>query len=59
MLKKECLEIRVTEKEQLLIKGAEKIIEKIKKLEVKYNEVVKAVEEIKKAEVKVLRKNEW
>ena len=42
-----------------MIEGAEKIIEKIKKLEVKYNEVVKAVEEIKKAEVKVLRNNEW
>ena len=45
ILKKECLEIRVIEKGQLLIEGAEeKIIEKIKKSEVKDNEVVKVVE---------------
>ena len=52
MLKKEWLEIRVMEKEQLLIEGAEeKIIEKIKKSEAKDDEVIKAVEEMKKAEV--------
>ena len=46
-------------KRQLLIEGAEKeIIEKIKKSEVKNNEIVKAVEEIK-VEVKVLRNDEW
>ena len=45
ILKKECLEIRAIEKGQLLIEGAEeKIIEKIKKSEVKDNEVVKVVE---------------
>jgi len=42
-----------------LIEGAEKIIEKIKKLEVRDNEVVKVVEEIKEAEIKVLRNNKW
>ena len=48
------------EKEQLLIEGAkEKIIEKIKKLEVKDDNVVKAVEEMKKARVKVLRNDKW
>ena len=36
------------EKRQLLIEGAEKIIEKIKKLETKNNKVVKVVEEIRK-----------
>jgi len=42
-----------------LIEGVEKeIIEKIKKSEVKNNEIVKAVEEIK-VEVKVLRNDEW
>ena len=47
MLKKEWLEIRAMEKRQLLIKGAkEETIEKIKKSEVKNDEVVKAVEEI-------------
>ena len=52
MLKKKWLEIRVMEKEQLLIEGAEeKIIEKIKKSEAKDDEVIKAVEEMKKAEV--------
>ena len=60
MLKKKWLEIREMEKRQLLIKGAEEeIIEKIKKLEAKDNEVVKVVEEIKKTGVKVLRNNEW
>jgi len=52
MLKKEWLEIRVMEKEQLLIEEAkEEIIEKIKKLEAKDDEVVKAIEEMKKAGV--------
>jgi len=55
MLKKEWLKIRVIEKRQLLIEGAEKIIEKIKKSETKNNKVVKVVEEIKKVGVKMLR----
>ena len=60
MLKKEQLEIRTMEKRQLLINGVEEeIIKKIKKSEVKDNEIVKAVEEIKKVEVKVLRNDEW
>ena len=59
MLKKKWLEIREMEKEQLLIKGAEEeIIEKIKKLEAKDNEMVKIVEEIKKAGIKLLRNDE-
>ena len=42
MLKKEWLEIRVIEKEQLLIERTEKeIIEKIKKSEAKDDKVVK------------------
>ena len=60
MLKKEQLEIRTMEKRQLLINGVEEeIIKKIKKSEVKDNEIVKAVEEMKKVEVKVLRNDEW
>ncbi len=56
MLKKKWLEIRVMEKEQLLIERAkEEIIKKIKKLEAKDDEVIKTVEEMKKDRVKVLR----
>jgi len=59
MLKKEWLEIRAMEKEQLLIKGAkEEIIEKIKKLEAKDDKMMKLIVEIKKAGIKVLRNNE-
>ena len=48
------------EKGQLLIERAkEEIIEKIKKSEVKNDEMAKVVEEMKKARVKVLRNNEW
>ena len=43
----------------MLIKKTEKeIIEKIKKLEAKDNEVVKVVEKIKKTRVKLLRNDE-
>ena len=52
MLKKEQSEIRVMEKGQLLIERAEEeIIEKIKKSEVKNDEVVKVVKEIKRLEL--------
>ena len=48
------------EKRQLFIERVEEeITEKIKKSEVKNNEVVKIVEEMKKAEVKILKNNEW
>ena len=56
MLKKKWLEIRAMDRRQWLIEGAKKdIIEKIKKSEVRNDEVIKIVEEIKKAGVKVLR----
>jgi len=46
-LKKKWLEIRVIEKEQLVIERVkEEIIEKIKKLEAKNNEIVKVVKEM-------------
>jgi len=48
------------EKRYFLIKEAEEeIIEKIKKLEARDDEVVKIVKEMKKSEVKVLRDNKW
>ena len=53
MLKKEQLEIRAIEKEQLLIERTEEEI--IDKIEAKDDEVVKAVKEMKKMGVKVLR----
>ena len=60
MLKREWLEIRAMDRKQWLIKRAkEDIIEKIKKLEVRDNEVIKAVEEMKNARVKILRNEKW
>ena len=48
------------EKEQLLIEGAEgEIIEKIKKLEAKNDEIVKMIEKMNKVGVKVLRNDKW
>ena len=59
MLKKEWLEIKAMEKEQLLIEETKKeIIEKIKKSKPKDDKVVKVVEEMKKTRVKVLRNYE-
>ena len=43
----------------MIERAKEEIIEKIKKLEVKDNEIVKVVGEMKKTEVKVLRNDEW
>ena len=60
MLKREWLEIRVIDRKQWLIEGVEEdIIKKIKKLEARNDEVIKAVEEMKKVGVKVLRNEEW
>ena len=54
------LENKEVEKRYFLIKEAEEeIIEKIKKLEARDDEVVKIVKEMKKSEVKVLRDNKW
>jgi len=53
MLKKKWLEIRAIKKRQVLIEEAEKeIIEKIKKLEAKNDEVIKM-------RVKVLKNEKW
>jgi len=43
----------------LIEKAEEEILEKIKKLKAKYNEIIKTVKEMKKTEVKVLRNNKW
>jgi len=43
---------------KVIIEGVN-LLEEIRKLEAKDNEVIKAVEEIKQAEVKMLRDEEW
>ena len=43
----------------MIEKAEEGILEKIKKLKAKYNEVVKTIKEMKKTKVKVLRNNKW
>jgi len=58
LIKKEWMEVRAMQIEEVIIKGVD-IIEKIRKSEVKDNEVIKAVKEMKYAGVKVLRDKEW
>jgi len=58
LIKKEWMEVRAMQVEEVIIEGID-IIEKIKKLEAKDDEVIKAVEEMKCADVKVLRDEEW
>ena len=55
LLKSEWLEVRMGE---VIVEGVN-ILEKIRKSEAKYDEVIKAVEEMKKAGVKMLRDEEW
>ena len=50
--------LRKAQVEEVLIEGVD-ILEKIRKLKTKDNEVVKVVEEMKKAGVKILREEEW
>ena len=58
LVKKEQLEIRVTQVTEIMIETMD-LLEKIKKLNTKDNEIIKVVEEIKQAEVKMLRNEEW
>jgi len=50
--------LRKAQVEEVLIEGVD-ILEKIRKLKTKDNEVVKVVEEMKKAGVKMLRDKKW
>ena len=52
-MKKECLEVRVTQVTEVVIKGVD-LLEEIRKSDAKDNEVIKAVEEMKQAGVKML-----
>jgi len=57
MVKLEWLEVRRTEVVEIIVDRIN-LLEKVKKLKVKNNEVVKAVEEMKRVGVKMLRDKE-
>ena len=58
MVKREWLEVRAMQVVEIMIEGVD-LLEKIKKLDAKDNEMIKVVEEMKQAEVKMLRDKEW
>ena len=58
LVKPEWLEVRRTERVKIIVEGVD-LLEKVRKLKVKDDEVVKAVEEMKRAGVKMLRDEEW
>jgi len=58
LVKPEWLEVRRTERVEIIVEGVD-LLEKVRKLKVKDNEVVKVVEEMKRAGVKMLRDEEW
>jgi len=58
LVKPEWLEVRRMEKVEIIVEGID-LLEKVKWLKVKDNEVVKAVEEMKQTRVKMLRDKEW
>ena len=56
-MKKECLEVRVIQVTEVVIKEVD-LLEEIRKSDAKDDEVIKAVEEMKQAGVKMLRDEE-
>ena len=54
LIRREWLENKRTEKVEVIVEGVD-LLEKIRQLKVRDDEVVKAVEEMKQAGVKVLR----
>jgi len=58
LVKPEWLEMRRTETVEIIVDRVD-LLEEVRKLKVKDDEVVKAVEEMKWAEVKMLRDEEW
>ena len=58
LVKREWLKVRATQVAEIVIEGVD-LLEKIKKLDAKDNEMIKVVEEMKQAEVKMLRDKEW
>ena len=57
MVKPKWLEVKRTEVVEIIVDGVD-LLEEVKKLKVKDDEVVKAVEEMKRAGVKMLRDKE-
>ena len=57
LVKPKWLEVRKTETVKIIIDGVD-LLEKVRKLKVKDNEIVKVVEEMKQAKVKMLRDKE-
>ena len=58
LVKPEWLEVRRTEVVEIIVEGVN-LLEKVKQLSVKDDEVVKAIEKMKWAGVKMLRDKEW
>jgi len=57
LVKKKWLEVGVVQVIEVVIKGVD-LLEEIRKLDAKDNEVIKAIEEMKRAEMKMLRDEE-
>ena len=57
LVKPEWLEVRKVETVEIIVDGID-LLEEVKKLKVKDDEVIKAMEEMKKAGVKMLRDKE-
>ena len=58
LVKLEWLEVRKTETVEIIVDGVD-LLEEVRKLKIKNDEVVKAVEEMKRAGKKMLRDKEW
>jgi len=58
LVKPEWLEVKKAEVVEIIVDGVD-LLEEVRKLKVKDDEVVKAVEEMKQAGVKILRDEEW
>ena len=58
LVKPEWLEVRKTEKVEIIVEGVN-LLEKVKQLKVKDNEVIKAIKKMKWAEVRILKDKEW
>jgi len=58
LVKREWLEVRAAQVSEVVIERVD-ILDKIRRSEIKDDEVIKAIEEIKRAGVKVLRDKEW